>query len=543
MTNMRQQYPSVIGVTDLKVPSGLTTELLRRLRGLSPSIKTDYLLSQVLSKFVSSETASQEARAQAGLRKWLAAERDNEATEDRLLITSPRFQILPGVSLHQFREFCVSLVSSIIGETPPMEALIGSFGGGATTSRPRTQGHPALKYVGKADATLDCFSIFMDYCPDEMPIWFRAQIEKTFQVNFVLGNAMFTVPKKTDEDRVAAKEPDLNMFIQKGIGKHFRKCLRSAGINLNDQSINRSFAREGSITGQLATLDLSRASDSVTRELVFQFLPVCWFTLLDSVRSRETVLLGGDTHRNTMFSSMGNGFTFDLESLLFYVLCRATCYFTGTPGVVSVYGDDLIVPTEVTELVIWVLSFFGFQVNTEKSFWKGPFRESCGGHYHAGFDITPFYIKGEIQTLPDLIHVANQLREWSYRKPSVPDLVSYEVLDPEVEGIWLWLKSMIPECLWGGSDTSFKFQLVSYDTPHLRLSEKKKRWKTGIGGYLQWLNSTWDRNGVIENSVITSSSTKDVGKLVLKPVRDKAVPRLEGHFIHEVVGGPRKTGL
>jgi len=185
------------------------------------------------------------------------------------------------------------------------------------------------------------------------------------------------------------------MFIQKGIGNYFRKCLRTHNINLNDQSINRSLAREGSITGKLATLDLSSASDSVSMGLVALLLPECWCTLLDSVRSPVTII-DGDEHLNHMYSSMGNGFTFELESLLFFAITKACCYFRGSRGVVSVYGDDIICPTDVVPELTYALSFFGFSVNSEKSYDSGPFRESCGGHYYDGFDITPFYIRKPI---------------------------------------------------------------------------------------------------------------------------------------------------
>lgn len=524
------------------LPNDLTELLVEKILSLQTSVKADYLKSEFLSKYVSSETDSPELRANVGLRKWLAAERDNEATTDRLLTTPAEYNILPRVTYQQFTEFCASVISEIIGDTPPVDALIGGFSGGATTSRPRTQGQPSLKYTGKAHVTVDALAPFIDTVVEECPAWFNAQCPRPIVVEERLGNAMFTVPKKTDEDRVAAKEPDLNMFVQKGIGHHIRGGLRRIGINLNDQSINRSLALRGSIDGSLATLDLSRASDSVTTELVFQLLPVTWYTLLDSVRSQVTVLLNGEEHRNTMFSSMGNGFTFELESLLFYALMRTTAYFTGTRGVISVYGDDLVLPTEMADDAIWILSYFGFQVNTEKSFTKGPFRESCGGHYWNGLDVTPFYIRKPISHVIDLIHVANQLRAWGETR--VNGALISPIIDPEIEEIWLWLKSLVPKCLWGGGDTSFKYQLASLDVPAMRLQEETESKKTGWGGYLHWLNTTWDRGGQIENPVITSRYSKPLNTHRLKAVRNRTVPRLETLFRHEVgLIDPRKDGL
>jgi hypothetical protein len=489
-------------------------------------VKADYLKEEILTKYVSHETDPPGDRRQRAINKWLATERENEATNDRLLLTPEEYNILPRVTYGSFVGWCQDTIRDIIGDTVPLEALIGSFSGGASTSRKRTSSQPASKYLGKAHVTQRCLEIF-NQLADEMPGWLR-EGDHPLEIEVVPGNVMFTVPKKTDIDRCACKEPDLNMFIQKGIGSHFRDCLRRVGINLNDQSINRSLAREGSLTGRLATLDLSSASDSVSEGLVALFLPETWHTHLDAVRCQVTVI-DGEEHRNSMFSSMGNGFTFELESLLFYVLARATAYFTGTKGVVSVYGDDIICPTDMVHDLMWILGYFGFSVNTDKSFTEGPFRESCGGHYHDGYDITPFYIRKPIDSMPDLIDVANKLRHWG-------ECPVTSVIDPLVEEIWLWLKSMVPNVLWGGEDFTFKYQLVSHDHPVLRLVEVMKRRDAGEGSYPHWLNATWDRTKVIEG-IVTSAISLNSNRLRLRPVRNTAVPRLPSYFLSEISSG------
>jgi len=238
-------------------------------------------------------------------------------------------------------------------------------------------------------------------------------------------------------------------------------------------------------------------------------------------------VIDGEEHVNEMFSSMGNGFTFELESLLFWAIVKTTCYLTGTRGIVSVYGDDIICPTEASNDVQWALEFFGFQVNTEKSFSTGPFRESCGGHYYDGFDITPFYVKAPLAKLTDVIDVANKLREWAEGP------IGSSVLDPEVEDIWLWLKSFIPSHLWGGADLGNKNQLVSLDTPRRRLHQTSVKRKTGLGGYLHWHNATWNRDGVYEG-VQTSSARKQSAFYRERNVRDLTVPRLPAVFLHEI---------
>ena len=469
--------------------------------------------------------------------KWLCAEQENEATNDRLLITSEEYNILPRVAFGNFTGWCRDFIRDIIGDVPPVDALIGAFSGGASTSRPRTRSHPATKYLGEAHATSSGLELF-GLISDEMPGWIGAGYDLRSKI--VPGNVMFTVPKKTDIDRCACKEPDLNMFVQKGLGDFIsHRLLRKTGINLNDQSINRSLAHLGSVTNELSTLDLSSASDSVTEGLVSLLLPECWYTILDAARCRMTII-DGDEHQNHMFSSMGNGFTFELESLLFYTLARATAYFTRTKGTISVYGDDIICPRAMSQDLIMVLNYFGFQVNTQKSCIEGPFRESCGGHYHLGVDITPFFIKGPIETLPDLIHLANSLREWASTKEPLDDSRpwSVEILDVDVEEIWLWLKSFVPRCLWGGVDTTFKYQLVSHDTPSHRLYMRRKKRSTGEGGYLHWLNTTWNRN-FESDGISTSEMSIETHKVELRKVRHKECPRLRRLFLSELESSVR----
>lgn len=487
------------------VSDTITNELIQRIQKIPDCLRSEYLKDQFLTKFVSKETDPAPVRRQRAINKWLATERDNEATNDRLLTTHGEYNILPRVTWNSFLEKLRSVIVDIIGETVPDDALYGTFSGGASTSRKRTESHPASKYLGQADITPAARHIF-ELALEGMPGWdaFFDQVS----INPVEGNVLFTVPKNTTIDRCACKEPDLNMFLQKGAGSYIRKALRRKGINLNDQTRNQRLAREGSITGSLATLDLSSASDSVSSIFVELALPPLWFSHLNGLRSPITVI-DGAKHVNEMFSSMGNGFTFELESLLFFALARTTSYFEGISGVVSVYGDDIICPRELAAPLIWVLSYMGFSTNVEKTFVTGSFRESCGGHYYDGYDVTPFYIRKPVERLTDLIHVANSIREWSQR-------VAYGVLDPSVESIWIWLRDQVPECLWGGREYSSITQLVNPSYPRKRLEARSKDRETGDGGYIHWLNTTWVREHLGE-AIVTSSMVVSGSKYRMRP--------------------------
>lgn len=204
----------------------------------------------------------------------------------------------------------------------------------------------------------------------------------------IMDAALTFVAKNAKTYRAIATEPPLNGVYQLALGDYIARRLAKFGVDLSDQSRNQRLAKEGSLTGALATLDLSSASDTVATELVYHLLPVDWALALSVGRS-SAVLYKGEKIVLEKFSSMGNGFTFALESLIFWALA-SSC---SAGGEVSVYGDDIIVETAAVPLLTEVLTACGFTLSPGKSFSTGPFRESCGADYYRGFDIRPYYQK------------------------------------------------------------------------------------------------------------------------------------------------------
>lgn len=223
-----------------------------------------------------------------------------------------------------------------------------------------------------------------------------------------------TVPKSAKTHRTIAVEPRGNGFLQKGFGAYIRDRLRTVGINLDDQTRNQHYARRAWLDG-LATLDLKAASDTVSTELVWALLPWDWACSLDALRSKKAVMPDGAVVSLNKFSSMGNGFTFELESLIFWALCEAVRDQHDREGIVAVYGDDLIVPAAIATDVCLLLQFCGFTINDEKSFVEGVFHESCGAHYFAGVLVTPAYQKNDLDSLSEFIRFGNRLIRLSFR--------------------------------------------------------------------------------------------------------------------------------
>jgi hypothetical protein len=237
----------------------------------------------------------------------------------------------------------------------------------------------------------------------------------------VKGNRFTSVPKDSSKNRGICVEPSLNLSYQLPLGSLFKRRLLSCGIDLIDgQQLHRRLAQKASIDGSLATIDLSNASDTISYVAVKLLLPAMWFDLLDSLRSPFTKV-GDEWVKLEKFSSMGNGFTFELETILFFSLVAAVAERHGfnwreevANHRIAVYGDDIIAPVEYANDVLAVLQFFGFTPNRKKTFLRGPFRESCGGDFFNGVDVRPFYLKELPNEPTDWITLANGLRRLDF---------------------------------------------------------------------------------------------------------------------------------
>lgn len=470
--------------------------LLEKKVSVDATFKEKYLLQEIFSKFVGHDTDSAADRKQRAVDKWLSVELRNSKTNSRLYFDEANFGRFTSTDI---LEFARKAISKLLGNVTPESVLFGTFSNGASTSKRAGWANVARKFAERPDVTESCYKVILPML-EECMTW-KALNSTLVEPRIVESNIMFTVPKSTTIDRVAAMEPDLNMFAQKGIGNYIRNRLRSKGINLNDQTLNQKLAKEGSRKRNLATIDLSSASDSVSTSLVCLLLPTDWFYVLNALRSQRTQLLDGSMHENEMFSSMGNGFTFELESMIFWSLTRAIAYYTRTRGVISVYGDDIICPTPMAALLPKVFHFFGFTVNTKKSHISGGFRESCGKHYHNGYDVSPFYVKEPIHDQERLIRFLNRLRKWA-------EIGTTGICDPDYFSFWKKWSRFVDHRFYGGYDVERIDALVSSHSPNKTLTRKSKKIVGGdliqTGAYLHWLRATHDR---VSDSLETVTSS------------------------------------
>ena len=365
-------------------------------------------------------------RREAAWSKWLASEkqcyRTNVRFDDYLRGGQLYMELPPSI-----KEFLLDIqkeVKFILGRVP--NHIDPRFGPGATfDTRGPYQCSVPSKISSLPTMTPNSWPFLADWGGT---LWGRHVAGKSFQEFggdqplvgdpcLVPGNRYETVRKNRLTDRSIAIEPSLNVFYQLAYGAHLKKRLRRFGQLLKptsecdseSQAIHRDAARRGSIDGSLCTIDLSAASDTVAISFVEWALSSEWYSLLSSLRSPCTVR-DGHSYFLEKFSSMGNGFTFELETLLFFSICRVTLRSLNEDiNSIKVYGDDIIVPTNCYRSVIAALRFCGFSINTDKSFSSGPFRESCGGDFFVGVDVRPPSIPGEPSSPLDWIVIHNQL--------------------------------------------------------------------------------------------------------------------------------------
>jgi len=202
------------------------------------------------------------------------------------------------------------------------------------------------------------------------------------------------VPKTWKSLRMIMPNTTIGTLYSSGLGRTLEERLRCFGYDIRKlQPVHGELAKIGSITGSLVTADQSMASDNITVQLIDEVFPYRWAQALKFGRIEEITLNGVRTFTPT-FSTMGIGFTFPLQTLVFLSLLLAIRDHCGLDEhtVISVFGDDLIYDYRMHETVMSVFPAIGLLINADKTFADGKFRESCGYDYYAGADVRPFLL-------------------------------------------------------------------------------------------------------------------------------------------------------
>lgn len=360
----------------------------------------DYLVSEILKK--SPNIPLGVDRVERALDAFYSAELQCLESNERMLTAKP-----PSWEV-RFRREIARILGPLTSDV--LESIVDNakHGPGASTGVRGVSSTISDKFDNKLHLTESLIPFFRSILGER---WWEHQ--RSFK-QVVVGNKFTSVPKNAKTDRGICVEPTLNMYVQLGVGAVLRRRLGYFGVDLNTQEHNQRLAARAHKDG-LATIDLAQASDTVCWGLLFRFFPERWQELFFLLRSEFTTLLDGRVIELEKISSMGNGFTFELESLIFSALVRTfvpedELYDT------AVFGDDIILPSGYAQSLIDALSFLGLRVNATKSFLAGSFFESCGADYFHGVNVRPFYLRGAKEGIPYALQIANALRVYSRRR-------------------------------------------------------------------------------------------------------------------------------
>lgn len=333
------------------------------------------------------------------------------------------------------------------------------------------------------------------------------------------------VPKNWKTYRLVSKEPTAYMFYELGLNTAIQRYLKdknlaprqlTRGYCVDTEDRNRSMARLGSVDGEFVTIDLSAASDSVALTFVrWCFNGSVLEPFIRTLRTEyaefdlETPDFWGqerirDLLHVSKFAPMGSGICFSIECIVFAAIVVASILTTpGADRRWAVYGDDIVVHISVADTVIQRLTDAGFTVNVSKSFVNAPgsspdfFRESCGGEYLNGTDVTPHRVPRKFSGLPTAdsaeeeptsIAQAIQLANDLFDRPAARAVIIRSLLD---EHIPVFFDEDGTQGIRSGSPTNFhlkesfnkKFQRWEVDALVLRTYPKNPLWSVNRHGY------------------------------------------------------------
>lgn len=372
----------------------------------------------------------------------------------KLELVSDRDHLLLGELKSILYQFCVPDQMSPILDSYDDILSYGKTGPGASRGANGNDFYTKL-FSSPLTTTSEGLYIAYKHYIKRFPIWNDAELNRSNRYgkpDIVTGNRLDFVPKNVDISRTICIEPSLNMFFQLGV-KHIleKRLSKFYGLDISkpangedapQQEKNRELAKLGSMFEKSwVTIDLSSASDSLSLKMLREIFPPNFLGWLESLRSPSMMMPDGSELALNMISTMGNGYTFPLQTVLFASVVYAAYRVSGIPmerprgrslGNFGVYGDDIICRHEAVDDVFRLLELLGFQVNSDKTFVRGPFRESCGGDYFRGYQVRGVYVK-KLQTQQDVYVAINTLNIWTARTGiSLPRTVRY---------LYSWLRS------------------------------------------------------------------------------------------------------
>nr|UJQ85461.1 MAG: hypothetical protein 3 [Leviviridae sp.] len=362
----------------------------------TPDVSAIFAIRQVTRLFKKVELPCTDERVTAAFERYEA----NDRQVDWSMHRKP-------INISLWTSVCGYLWSDLEALSGELYCFPGDFGSGATAERvPRNARRTVRLWPARSERSfpLDFHAVSRPDSDDLSDVEIlepgREQPVRVVQV-----------PKTLKTPRTISVEPSYMMLMQQSVAKPLMSWLESRwgfnSIRFSDQSVNRELARLGSTDGALATIDLSDASDLVSNDLVcdiFRGVAPTFLDMIQDCRTRTARMPSGTILQLRKFASMGSALCFPVEAMVFFTIViyailqekgmrPSRTLIEEISKSVAVYGDDIIVPASMAPVVMKQLEVFGLRVNHDKSFCTGLFRESCGGDYYSGVDVTPAYVR------------------------------------------------------------------------------------------------------------------------------------------------------
>ena len=362
-----------------------------------PDVCAIFAIRQVTRLFKKVELPCSNARVKAAYERYLSNDREVDWRSHRTPMDGKLFSAVCDILWSDLEVFSEELYCSP-----------GIFGRGATAERvKRNERHSIKQWPERAE----------NHFPSSYHAVHREDSEALAGLEFITEEQeqpvrVVQVPKTLKTPRTISVEPSYMMLMQQSIARPLMVYLESKrfgyrSICFTDQTVNANLARLGSLDGSLATIDLKDASDMVDNDLVREiFERPCptFYGFVQACRSTRAQMPDGTIVPLRKFASMGSALCFPIEAMVFftiimYSICKESGIVPSRRALlkiakhVAVYGDDIIVDSSMASVVMERLEDFGLKVNRDKSFLTGLFRESCGGDYYAGVNVTPTYVR------------------------------------------------------------------------------------------------------------------------------------------------------
>jgi hypothetical protein len=281
-------------------------------------------------------------------------------------------------------------------------------------------------------------------------------------------------PKNLWVYRSICAESATIMWYQQGVAESLQRRMADSEIlwfvRLKDQGWNRRLCLESSKDLKSSTIDLSRASDTVSLALVKRIFPRRWLYYMLATRSNRTKLPDGSLYIQRKFAPMGSALCFPTQCIIFAAIVlrsylrlyrslrkipnnctyeqqlRMLARFLKRDGaMIGVFGDDIICDNTVVDDVLASLRSLNFVPNESKScLFSAPVRESCGIYAYQGHDVTPVYYRypikerrgpiGVSQWYQTRVSYINRLRDHGYHQAA---RVAFHLLesDPSLKAL------------------------------------------------------------------------------------------------------------